>query len=182
MKTLTFNFNVLLLIGLLLFPVFTFSEILVKEKEKVSADEVTDDSEKDKYKGMSEEQIKNYKKRKQAHKDYTAWRKTVTNENTQGAYYVAKHTIVCITRDGIVKTWNNLVSTGGKWSKRMIERVRGCHITQGWSVARVLEKEADSGLMKIQYMRPMASNIVDDRWVHQNFLITLDEYFSRFVK
>jgi len=109
--------------------------------------------------------------------EYWAWRKS--NLSDKGIYYFDKNTIVCVSKEKFIKTYNSILSNGGIYNPKKLRSAGGCTVLQGWSIGRIIKSKQGSNVVQIQYQKPFAKKAVSEGWVHTDTIETLENYKRR---
>ena len=116
--------------------------------------------------------------KKKRDNEYLEWRKNPIN-----AYYVAKHTIIGRhgAKEKYIRVYNSILSKGGIFNVRKVRAMGGLYVTEGWTIARIIERVPGSNVVKIQYRDPYNSmnnfgSCIREGWIIDGSLPLLEEY------
>lgn len=127
------------------------------------------------------EHIKKYNEECSAEKKrarkYREWLNDPIAQKTE-AYFVPKNTIIGKSREQYIKVYNYTLAQGGIFNIQKVRskgRFNGVIVTQGWTIARIIERVPGSNVVKIEYQRPFL-DVVIDGWVLDGALPLWEEY------
>ncbi len=108
-------------------------------------------------------------------KGYWVWRESVTWASND-AYYIPKNTISCTTKKSTIEAFNYLLEKGGYFYLKQINRYWStCGVLDGWTIARIIQMENKSNVIKVQYQIPL-TNSVAEKYIVQNSIMLLADY------
>lgn len=108
--------------------------------------------------------------------DYKKWSVIpISQLNPKTSYLVIKNTIIGTDRDRYIKLFNLIQQNGGNFNPERVRSNGGFYVTEGWTIAKIIERVPNSHVVKIHCNLPMCDTIIEG-WVYLGAITSLEDY------